>query len=115
MVEWTFLLTAGAAGCFILSTMAVIADYENAFYVLFLLGLLLIILQAVALLAALFTRQWGHSLGILVGIVASLAVGLLCTILVAVGQHHPPHPAAEDIPLEEDSLIEVVTDSVPQV
>ena len=60
---------------------------------------------------ALFTRQWGHAFGIFCGIIASLGIGFLCMIVTAVGQHHPPKINDEDM-IVEDSLLEVVEDSL---
>ena len=49
--------------------------------------------------------------GILCGIIASLGIGFLCMIVTAVGQHHPPKINDEDM-IVEDSLLEVVEDSL---
>ena len=110
MVKWWFLATAGALACSFLSVVAVLSDWEGFFYFFILLGIFFIALQGLFLLFALFTRQWGHAIGTLCGIIASLVVGFLCIIMVAAGQHHPPKFNEEDI-IMEDSLLEV-TDSV---
>lgn len=110
MVKWWFLATAGALACSFLSVVAVLSDWEGFFYFFIILGIFFIALQVLFLLFALFTRQWGHAIGTLCGIIASLVVGFLCIIMVAAGQHHPPKFNEEDI-IMEDSLLEV-TDSV---
>ena len=110
MVKWWFLATAGALACSFLSVVAVLSDWEGFFYAFILLGIFFIALQGLFLLFALFTRQWGHAIGTLCGIIASLVIGFLCIIMVAAGQHHPPKFNEEDI-IMEDSLLEV-TDSV---
>ena len=110
MVKWWFLATAGALACSFLSVVAVLSDWEGFFYFFILLGIFFIALQGLFLLFALFTRQWGHAIGTLCGIIASLVIGFLCIIMVAAGQHHPPKFNEEDI-IMEDSLLEV-TDSV---
>ena len=118
MVKWWFLLTTATVVCFILSIIAVAADWGDASYAFVFLGIFFIILQGFFLLFALFTRQWGHSIGILGGIIASVIVGFLCAVLTAVGQHHPPKLPIDDDMVVEDSLavvedsLEVVTDSV---
>lgn len=111
MVRWWFLLTAGTIACFFLSLIAVIADFRDLFYALLFLGIFIIIIQGVFMIFALFTRQWGHAFGILCGIIASLGIGFLCMIVTAVGQHHPPKINDEDM-IVEDSLLEVVEDSL---
>lgn len=110
MVKWWFLATAGALACSFLSVVAVLSDWEGFFYFFIILGIFFIALQGLFLLFALFTRQWGHAIGTLCGIIASLVIGFLCIIMVAAGQHHPPKFNEEDI-IMEDSLLEV-TDSV---
>lgn len=110
MVKWWFLATAGALASSFLSVVAVLSDWEGFFYFFILLGIFFIALQGLFLLFALFTRQWGHAIGTLCGIIASLVIGFLCIIMVAAGQHHPPKFNEEDI-IMEDSLLEV-TDSV---
>lgn len=110
MVKWWFLATAGALACSFLSVVAVLSDWEGFFYFFIILGIFFIALQVLFLLFALFTRQWGHAIGTLCGIIASLVIGFLCIIMVAAGQHHPPKFNEEDI-IMEDSLLEV-TDSV---
>ena len=111
MVRWWFLLTAGAIACFFLSVISVISDFKDLFYAFLFLGIFLIIVQGVFMIFALFTRQWGHAFGILCGIIASLGIGFLCMIVTAVGQHHPPKINDEDM-IVEDSLLEVVEDSL---
>jgi len=111
MVRWWFLLTAGAIACFFLSVISVISDFKDLFYAFLFLGIFLIIVQGVFMIFALFTRQWGHAFGILCGIIASLGIGFLCMIVTAVGQHHPPKFNDEDM-IVEDSLLEVVEDSL---
>ena len=110
MVKWWFLATAGSLACSFLSVVAVLSDWEGFFYFFIILGIFFIALQGLFLLFALFTRQWGHAIGTLCGIIASLVIGFLCIIMVAAGQHHPPKFNEEDI-IMEDSLLEV-TDSV---
>ena len=109
-VKWWFLLTAGTVACFILSLVSIISDWKDLFFVFIFLGAFLIFLQGIFLFIALFTRQWGHAIGILVSILASVVVGFLCIILTAVGQHHPPKHIDDDMVME-DSL-EVVTDTI---
>ncbi len=111
MVKWWFLATAGALASSFLSVVAVLSDWEGFFYFFILLGIFFIALQGLFLLFALFTRQWGHAIGTLCGIIASLVVGFLCIIMVAAGQHHPPKFNDEDM-IVEDSLLEVVEDSL---
>ena len=111
MVKWWFLATAGALACSFLSVVAVLSDWEGFFYFFILLGIFFIALQGLFLLFALFTRQWGHAFGIFCGIIASLGIGFLCMIVTAVGQHHPPKINDEDM-IVEDSLLEVVEDSL---
>ena len=111
MVRWWFLLTAGAIACFFLSMISVISDFKDLFYAFLFLGIFIIILQGVFMIFALFTRQWGHAFGIFCGIIASLGIGFLCMIVTAVGQHHPPKINDEDM-IVEDSLLEVVEDSL---
>jgi hypothetical protein len=111
MVRWWFLLTAGAIACFFLSVISVISDFKDLFYAFLFLGIFIIILQGVFMIFALFTRQWGHAFGIFCGIIASLGIGFLCMIVTAVGQHHPPKINDEDM-IVEDSLLEVVEDSL---
>ncbi len=111
MVKWWFLATAGALACSFLSVVAVLSDWEGFFYAFILLGIFFIALQGLFLLFALFTRQWGHAIGTLCGIIASLVIGFLCIIMVAAGQHHPPKFNDEDM-IVEDSLLEVVEDSL---
>ncbi len=111
MVRWWFLLTAGAIACFFLSVISVISDFKDLFYAFLFLGIFLIIVQGVFMIFALFTRQWGHAFGIFCGIIASLGIGFLCMIVTAVGQHHPPKINDEDM-IVEDSLLEVVEDSL---
>ena len=111
MVRWWFLLTAGTIACFFLSVISVISDFKDLFYAFLFLGIFIIILQGVFMIFALFTRQWGHAFGIFCGIIASLGIGFLCMIVTAVGQHHPPKINDEDM-IVEDSLLEVVEDSL---
>ncbi|MBR2232545.1 MAG: hypothetical protein IJ891_09315, partial [Prevotella sp.] len=111
MVRWWFLLTAGAIACFFLSVISVISDFKDLFYAFLFLGIFIIILQGLFMIFALFTRQWGHAFGIFCGIIASLGIGFLCMIVTAVGQHHPPKINDEDM-IVEDSLLEVVEDSL---
>lgn len=117
MVKWWFLLTTATVVCFILSMISVVADWGDASYAFVFMGIFFIILQGFFLLFALFTRQWGHAIGILGGIIASIIVGFICAILTAVGQHHPPKPI-DDMDIVEDSLevvedsLEIITDSI---
>jgi len=111
MVKWWFLATAGALASSFLSVVAVLSDWEGFFYFFILLGIFFIALQGLFLLFALFTRQWGHAIGTLCGIIASLVIGFLCIIMVAAGQHHPPKFNDEDM-IVEDSLLEVVEDTL---
>lgn len=110
MVKWWFLLTAGTIACDIISVASVLYDWEDAFVLFVLLGIFLLIIQGIFLLMALFTRQWGHAIGIVCGIIASMVVGVFCIVLIAAGQHHPPKFNDEDM-IVEDSL-EVVNDSI---
>lgn len=118
IVKWWFLLTAVTVLCFILSLIAVVADWGDFSYGFVFLGIFFIILHGLFLLIALFTRQWGQAIGILGGILATIVVGFFCAILTAVGQHHPPKLVEDDMVVEdslevvEDSLMEVAPDSI---
>lgn len=109
IVKWWFLLTAGTFASLIISVASVLYDWEDALVLFALLSIFFLIVQGIFLLMALFTRQWGHAIGIFCGIIASLVLSVFCIVLVGAGQHHPPKFNDEDM-IVEDSL-EVVSDS----
>lgn len=106
------ILSLGACG-------SIIYDLNDLGIACMLLSFVLLAIQVVVFVAALFQRRWLIAIISLLALVITATITFLSVIGIAVGQHHPPHYGEVDSlaidSLELDSLAvdEVDTNDLP--